>query len=72
MSEQSEEQAQQTTSKRGEAAWKEAREKVAERNDQARKAGKERRQAYEHQKADARRAAERIQMQQMSDQSGKG
>jgi hypothetical protein len=72
MSDQPDQKAEQATSKRGDAAWKEARDKVAERNDQARKEGKERRQAYEHQKADARRAAERIQMEQMSDRSGRG
>ena len=58
-------QAGEGSAKRGEAAWKAARERVAERNDQARKAGKQRRQAYERQKADARRAAERRQTEQV-------
>jgi hypothetical protein len=45
---------------RGEAAWKEAREQVASRNDAARKAGKQRREAYVRERdalkaADARR-----------------
>ena len=44
--------------KRGEAAWKEAMERTARRNDQARKAGKERREAYEDQRARMRREAE--------------
>jgi hypothetical protein len=46
------------SSARGEAAWKQARETVAERNRLAQKAGRERREAYERQRADARRAAE--------------
>jgi hypothetical protein len=46
-------------SKRGEAAWKAAKERVAERNAQARKAGKQRREVYERQRAEARRQAER-------------
>ena len=45
-------------SKRGEAAWKEEKERVAERNAEARKAGKKRREAYEDQRRAARRAAE--------------
>jgi hypothetical protein len=45
-------------STRGEAAWKEAKERVAERNVQARKAGKQRRESYERQRAGALRAAE--------------
>jgi hypothetical protein len=44
--------------KRGEAAWQEAKERIAERNKQARKAGKQRRAAYESQQEEARRAAE--------------
>jgi hypothetical protein len=43
---------------RGEAAWKQAREAVAARNQQAQKAGREERQAYERQRDDARRDAE--------------
>lgn len=46
------------SSARGEAAWKQAREAVAERNQRAQKAGRERREAYERQRDDARRAAE--------------
>jgi hypothetical protein len=56
----------QGPSKRGDAAWREARERVADRNDEARKAGRQRRKAYEQQKADARRVAERLQMEQMA------
>jgi hypothetical protein len=44
---------------RGEAAWKAQKERVSERNAQARKAGKQRREAYEQGRADARRDAER-------------
>jgi hypothetical protein len=46
------------SSARGEVAWKQAREAVAERNRLAQKAGRERREAYERQRVDARRAAE--------------
>ena len=47
------------SSTRGEQAWKEARERVASRNAESRKAGKLQREAYERQRADVRRAAER-------------
>jgi hypothetical protein len=47
------------SSARGEAAWKAATERVAERNRAARKGGRERREAYERQREDSRRAAER-------------
>jgi hypothetical protein len=46
------------SSSRGEAAWKEARELVASRNAEASKQGKERRETYERDRAEARRAAE--------------
>ena len=49
-------------SKRGEAAWKEAKDRVAERNAEARKAGKKRREAYESERTAARRAAEQRRM----------
>ena len=45
------------TSTRGDAAWKEARASVAARNDSARKAGKQRRETYERERAEARHAA---------------
>jgi hypothetical protein len=44
---------------RGEPAWKEARAQVAERNKQARRAGKQRREEYERRQADARQGEER-------------
>jgi hypothetical protein len=47
------------SSARGEAAWRAATERVAERNKAARKGGKQRREAYERQRDDSRRAAER-------------
>jgi hypothetical protein len=56
MSDQSDGQA--PNSARGEAAWKQAREAIAARNDRAQKAGLEQRQAYERQREDARRASE--------------
>jgi hypothetical protein len=45
------------SSTRGEAAWKEAMERVASRNAQARRAGKSEREAFEQGRADVRRAA---------------
>jgi len=45
------------SSTRGETAWKEARERVASRNADARKQGKQRRESYERSREDARRAA---------------
>jgi hypothetical protein len=51
-------QEEQSTDKRGEAAWKEARERVDQRNAQARKVGKQQREAYERQRDEARRVAE--------------
>lgn len=62
MSDQAENPEERPSGKRGEAAWREARERVDERNARARKAGKERREAYERQRDEARRAAERRQM----------
>lgn len=44
-------------STRGDSAWKEARERVASRNAEARKAGKAGREAYERQREMARQAA---------------
>jgi hypothetical protein len=46
------------SSTRGESAWKEARERVASRNAEARKAGKVEREAYERERENARRAAD--------------
>ena len=62
MSDEKQDQAAGTGSARGEAAWKEARERVADRNAKARKAGREQRETYEREKVDARRAAERRQL----------
>jgi hypothetical protein len=46
------------SSTRGEQAWKEARERIASRNAEARKAGKREREAYERSRENARQAAE--------------
>ena len=46
--------------RRGQAAWQEAKDGVAERNAKARKAGREQREAYELERATARRARERL------------
>jgi hypothetical protein len=58
MSSEADEHQEGPAPKRGEAAWKEAKERVAERNQRARKAGKQRREAYERGQENARRAAE--------------
>lgn len=47
------------TSKRGDAAWKQERERIAERNEQARKEGRARRAERERVHAQARHAADR-------------
>ncbi len=49
---------QSPSSARGESAWKQAREAVAERNQRAQKAGREERDAYDRKRSEARRAAE--------------
>lgn len=49
---------QHKSSARGEAAWKEERERIAARNQAARKAGKAEREAYERKQDDSRRARE--------------
>jgi hypothetical protein len=49
----------QRSSARGDAAWKEETERIAARNQAARKAGKERRAAYEQGRDAARNQAER-------------
>ena len=51
-----------TGSARGEAAWKEAREQVADRNAKARKAGRAEREDYERQRTVERQTAERRRM----------
>jgi hypothetical protein len=45
------------SSTRGEQAWKEARERVASRNAEARKVGKREREAYERGRESLRRTA---------------
>ena len=45
------------SSTRGEQAWKEATDRVASRNADARKAGRTEREAYERERDDARRTA---------------
>jgi hypothetical protein len=44
--------------KRGEAAWKAEKDRIAARNQEARKAGKQERQAFEKQQAERRRSAD--------------
>jgi hypothetical protein len=61
----------QQPAKTGEAAWKEARSRVAEKNDRARKAGKERREAYEEARLQARRAAEARRREELIKRTGR-
>jgi hypothetical protein len=49
---------QPESSARGEAAWKQAREAIAARNQRAQKEGRARRESYERQREEARRAAD--------------
>ena len=58
MSDNQEQQEPRESAKRGEAAWKEERERIAKRNDQARKAGREQRETYERERMEARNAAD--------------
>lgn len=51
--------------KRGEAAWKELTTRVAERNRQARAAGKQQRATYERARAQSRKAEERRSMNEL-------
>jgi hypothetical protein len=44
-------------STRGEQAWKDARERIASRNAEARRSGKQEREAYERGRENARQAA---------------
>ena len=58
MSDTSKRQPAAETPKRGDAAWKAAKEAIASRNDQARKLGRERRQRQYEEHQAARRAAD--------------
>jgi hypothetical protein len=64
-------QEERASSPRGEAAWKAAKKRVAERNEQARKSGKQRRGALERQRAAVRAASERRQMVELLARQGK-
>lgn len=46
--------------KRGEAAWKEMKSRIGDRNNKARKAGKESREAYTREKEGRRQRADRV------------
>jgi hypothetical protein len=61
---------QQPAGRRGEAAWKQERERIAARNDQARKEGKRRREEYERSRQDARREADARRRAQLLKKSG--
>lgn len=62
MRDQTNDQGQRERSPRGEAAWRARKEDVAARNAQARKAGRQQRQADELKAAQARAAADRREM----------
>jgi hypothetical protein len=53
---------EQVPSVRGEAAWKQQQQRIADRNAQARKAGRETREAFEKDREDHRRQNERVEM----------
>ncbi len=65
------EQDAQPTAKRGEAAWKEHRERIAARNDAARKEGRARREADERERDQARRDRERRELADLVGKQGK-
>jgi hypothetical protein len=65
-------QGQREPSLRGEAAWKAAKEDVAARNAQARKAGRKLRQADELRAAQARAASDRREMDALIAKSAAG
>jgi hypothetical protein len=58
-------------SNRGEAAWKAAKDAVAERNARARKVGREQRQAEDKRAADRRRAADLVEITELGRRSGR-
>lgn len=58
MSDTSRRQPAAETPKRGDAAWRAAKEEIARRNEQARKVGRENRQRQYEEQAAERRAAE--------------
>jgi hypothetical protein len=64
-------QQEQPSGRRGEAAWKAHLERVAARNDRARKEGRARREADEREKDRARRERERRQMATLIGKPGK-
>jgi len=64
-------QQEQPSGRRGEAAWQAHLERVAARNDRARKAGRARREADERERHRARRERERRQMAALVGRRGK-
>jgi len=61
----------QPSGKRGEAAWKEHMQRIAARNERARKEGKARREAEERERDRARRERERREMAALVGKHGK-
>jgi hypothetical protein len=69
VSEQNETPQEEPPKKRGEAAWKENMERIAERNDAARKVGRQRRDEYDQGRAQARNEADARRRAQLLDRS---
>jgi hypothetical protein len=69
VSEQNETPQEGPPKKRGEAAWKANMERIAERNDAARKAGRKRREEYDQSRAQARSDADARRRAQLLDRS---
>jgi hypothetical protein len=66
MSEESKRQAPAETPKRGDAAWKAAKQAIANRNEQASKVAREKRQARDDKHAAALRAADKRERAQLA------
>ena len=64
-------QPQPPVAKRGEAAWKDNLARIAERNDKAKKAGKQQREEYERGKDERRHARELRERAALPDQPGR-
>ncbi len=60
MSEHTDGQAKTSPAKRGDAAWREMRDGIAARNDQARKDGRKQRESEERGREDRRRSADGV------------
>ena len=71
MSEKTEGQAKASPAKRGDAAWREMRDGIAARNDQARKDGRKQRETEERDREDRRRSADGVRRAALLKKQGK-